>query len=237
MAEAVAKVHNATPGKEATARSGSVKERSVRSATRSSMDEGFRFTGAKARGLTFERRWTTPGVHPYDEVTWELRDAGIANESGASVFEQKDVEVPEFWSQLATNVVVSKYFRGHIGTPSRERSVKQLIDRVVNTITSWAATQHYFASDEDLATFKAELTHLLLHQKMAFNSPVWFNVGVEAKPQCSACFINSVQDSMSSIMDLAKTEAMLFKYGSGAGVNLSPILSLIHISEPTRPSP
>ena len=147
----------------------------------------------------------------------------IANESGKSVFEQKDVEVPEFWSQLATNVVVSKYFRGHIGTPSRERSVKQLIDRVVNTITGWAATQRYFASDEDLATFKAELTHLLLHQKMAFNSPVWFNVGVEAKPQCSACFINSVQDSMSSIMDLAKTEAMLFKYGSGAGVNLSPI--------------
>ncbi len=162
-------------------------------------------------------------MHPYDEVTWELRDAGIANESGQSVFEQKDVEVPAFWSQLATNVVVSKYFRGHIGTPSRERSVKQLIDRVVNTITGWAATQRYFAGDEDLATFKAELTHLLLHQKMAFNSPVWFNVGVEAKPQCSACFINSVQDSMSSIMDLAKTEAMLFKYGSGAGVNLSPI--------------
>jgi ribonucleoside-diphosphate reductase alpha chain len=187
------------------------------------MDQGYRFTGAGAKGLTFERRWTTPGVHPYDEVAWELRDASIANESGVAVFEQKDVEVPEFWSQLATNVVVSKYFRGHIGTPSRERSVKQLIDRVVNTITSWAATQQYFASDEDLATFKAELTHLLVHQKMAFNSPVWFNVGVEAQPQCSACFINSVQDSMSSIMDLAKTEAMLFKYGSGAGVNLSPI--------------
>ena len=226
MAEAVAKVRNATTGKEATARSGSRNGRNSRSkrpTSRSTMDEAFRFSGAGTRGLTFERSWTTPGVHPYDEVEWELRDASIANESGKAVFEQKDVEVPASWSQLATNVVVSKYFRGHIGTPSRERSVKQLIDRVVNTITSWAATQHYFASDEDLATFKAELTHLLLHQKMAFNSPVWFNVGVEAQPQCSACFINSVQDSMSSIMDLAKTEAMLFKYGSGAGVNLSPI--------------
>jgi len=185
-------------------------------------DEG-RFTGAGAKGLTFERRWTTPGIHPYDEVTWEIRSASISNESGKSVFEQNDVEVPSFWSQLATNVVVSKYFRGHIGTPGRERSVKQLIDRVVNTISGWAATQHYFATDKDLQTFKAELTHLLLHQKMAFNSPVWFNVGVEEKPQCSACFINSVQDNMGSIMDLAKTEAMLFKYGSGAGVNLSTI--------------
>ncbi len=226
MAEAVAKVRNATTGKEATARSGSRNgrhSRGKRPSGRPTMDEAFRFTGAGSRGLTFERRWTTPGVHPYDEVEWELRDASIANELGKAVFEQQGVEVPASWSQLATNVVVSKYFRGHIGTPSRERSVKQLIDRVVNTITSWAATQHYFASDEDLATFKAELTHLLLHQKMAFNSPVWFNVGVEAQPQCSACFINSVQDSMSSIMDLAKTEAMLFKYGSGAGVNLSPI--------------
>ena len=149
-------------------------------------DEG-RFTGEGATGITFERRWTTPGIHPYDEVTWELRSAEIKNESGGTVFEQKDIEVPAFWSQLATNVVVSKYFRGHVGTPQRERSVKQLIDRVVNTISAWAATQSYFASDEDLATFKAELTHLLLHQKMAFNSPVWFNVGVEEKPQCSAC--------------------------------------------------
>ena len=181
------------------------------------------FTGKGVRGLTFERRWTRPGVHPYDEITWELRSAEIKNESGKSVFEQHDIEVPSFWSQLATNVVVSKYFRGHIGTPGRERSVKQLIDRVVNTITAWAQTQRYFRTPEDLAAFKAELTHLLVHQKMAFNSPVWFNVGVEAKPQCSACFINSVEDTMSSIMDLAKTEAMLFKYGSGAGVNLSPI--------------
>jgi ribonucleoside-diphosphate reductase alpha chain len=186
---------------------------------------GASFTGEGVKGLRFERRWTRPGVHPYDEITWELRTAGIANESGKSVFEQKDVEVPSFWSQLATNVVVSKYFRGHIGTPEREHSVKQLIDRVVNTITAWAETQRYFATEEDLAAFKAELTHLLVHQKMSFNSPVWFNVGIEAKPQCSACFINSVEDNMGSIMDLAKTEAMLFKFGSGAGSNLSPIRS------------
>ncbi|HYU49093.1 MAG TPA: hypothetical protein VEO91_04065, partial [Candidatus Limnocylindria bacterium] len=181
--------------------------------------------GKRTKGLTFERRWTRPGVHPYDEIDWETRTASIGNESGKTVFEQKDVEVPRFWSQLATNVVVSKYFRGHIGTPERETSVRQLIDRVVNTITSWAETQRYFATDEDLRTFQAELTHLLVHQKMAFNSPVWFNVGIEQKPQCSACFINSVQDSMSSIMDLAKTEAMLFKFGSGAGSNLSTIRS------------
>jgi ribonucleoside-diphosphate reductase alpha chain len=179
----------------------------------------------KARGLTFERRWTSPGVHPYDEINWETRTASIGNESGKTVFEQKDVEVPDFWSQLATNVVVSKYFRGHIGTPERETSVKQLIDRVVNTITAWAETQRYFATDADLQTFKAELTHLLVHQKMSFNSPVWFNVGIEQRPQCSACFINSVDDTMSSIMDLAKTEAMLFKFGSGAGSNLSTIRS------------
>ena len=187
--------------------------------------DGRREDGRPAKGLTFERRWTTPGIHPYDEIDWETRTAAIGNESGKLVFEQKDVEVPSFWSQLATNVVVSKYFRGHVGTPERETSVRQLIDRVANTIAAWAETQHYFASDEDLATFKAELTYLLVRQKMSFNSPVWFNVGIEARPQCSACFINSVQDSMSSIMDLAKTEAMLFKFGSGAGSNLSPIRS------------
>ena len=184
-----------------------------------------RFTGIGVKGLTFPRRWTRLGVHPYDEIEWETRIAAIGNEKGVNVFEQKDVEVPAFWSQLATNVVVSKYFRGHLGTPERETSVRQLIDRVVNTITSWAETKHYFATDEDLRAFQAELTHLLVHQKLAFNSPVWFNVGVEAHPQCSACFINSVQDTMSSIMDLAKTEAMLFKFGSGAGSNLSTIRS------------
>jgi ribonucleoside-diphosphate reductase alpha chain len=223
MSEAVARVRRPAATQGATARSGPAAGRNRRAAAKLAMDEQYRFTGATSRGLTFERRWTTPGVHPYDEVTWEYRHASITSEAGRTVFEQRDVEVPSFWSQLATNVVVSKYFRGHIGTAQREHSVRQLIDRVVNTITSWAATQRYFASEEDLATFKAELTHLLLHQKMAFNSPVWFNVGVEPRPQCSACFINSVQDSMSSIMDLAKTEAMLFKYGSGAGVNLSPI--------------
>jgi ribonucleoside-diphosphate reductase alpha chain len=240
MNQAVASETRATPtGAEATARNGSgirgkgkksrargqgsAQAESAPSPVAPAIDSQARFTGIGVKGLTFERRWTTPGVHPYDEITWELRNASIANESGKTVFEQKDVEVPAFWSQLATNVVVSKYFRGHIGTPQRERSVKQLIDRVVNTIAGYAETQHYFASSEDLAAFKAELTHLLVHQKMSFNSPVWFNVGVESKPQCSACFINSVHDDMGSIMDLAKTEAMLFKYGSGAGVNLSPI--------------
>ncbi|MGH2513194.1 MAG: vitamin B12-dependent ribonucleotide reductase [Candidatus Limnocylindrales bacterium] len=187
--------------------------------------DGRREDGRPAKGLTFERRWTTPGIHPYDEIGWETRTASIGNESGKLVFEQKDVEVPAAWSQLATNVVVSKYFRGHVGTPERETSVRQLIDRVTNTIVAWAETQHYFASDADLATFKAELIYLLVHQKMSFNSPVWFNVGIEPRPQCSACFINSVQDSMSSIMDLAKTEAMLFKFGSGSGSNLSTIRS------------
>ncbi|MBP1704391.1 MAG: Ribonucleotide reductase of class (coenzyme B12-dependent) [Chloroflexi bacterium] len=184
-----------------------------------------RFTGEGTRGLTLERRWTRPGVHPYDEVAWEVRTASIGSEAGKVVFEQKDVEVPAFWSQLATNVVVSKYFRGHLGTPERETSVRQLIDRVVTTLTAWAESQRYFATDEDLDAFRAELSHLLVHQKMSFNSPVWFNVGIEPRPQCSACFINSVSDSMVSIMDLAKTEAMLFKYGSGAGSNLSTIRS------------
>ena len=141
------------------------------------------------------------------------------------MFEQKDVEVPAFWSQLATNVVVSKYFRGHIGTPEREHSVRQLIDRVVNTIAAWAETQRYFATDEDLAAFQAELTHLSSTRRWRSTRRSGSTSGSKTKPQCSACFINSVQDNMGSIMDLAKTEAMLFKYGSGAGVNLSPIRS------------
>ena len=183
------------------------------------------FDGKGVKGLAWPRRWTTAGIHPYDEIAWETRTASIGNESGKSVFEQKDVEVPASWSQLATNVVVSKYFRGHVGSPERETSVRQLIGRVTGQIDAWAEQQHYFKSDEDRSAFIAELTHLLVNQKMAFNSPVWFNVGVEARPQCSACFINGVQDSMSSIMDLAKTEAMLFKFGSGAGSNLSTIRS------------
>jgi len=180
---------------------------------------------AKLKGLSVPRYFTREGVHPYDEVQWELRTAAITGESGQVYFEQKDVEVPSTWSQLATNVVVQKYFRGVIGTPSREKSVRQLISRVVDTITGWGTKQCYFATDKDAETFAAELTHLLVEQKMSFNSPVWFNVGVEAHPQCSACFINSVDDSMESILTLAKTEGMLFKYGSGTGTNLSPIRS------------
>ena len=149
----------------------------------------------------------------------------IANERGEMVFEQRDVEIPRFWSQQATNIVVSKYFRGQIGTSERERSVRQLIGRVVNTITEWARRQKYFASDEDLQAFSDDLKHLLVYQKAAFNSPVWFNCGFEAAPQCSACFINSVQDTMDSILSLARTEGMLFKFGSGTGTNLSPIRS------------
>jgi ribonucleoside-diphosphate reductase alpha chain len=177
------------------------------------------------RGLRFERFHTTPGVSPYDTVEWEMRDAVISNEKGEKVFEQRGVEMPKSWSQTATNVVVSKYFRGHLGSPERERSVRQLIGRVVDTITEWGREGGYFASDEDAATFHAELTHILLYQHACFNSPVWFNVGIEDQPQCSACFINSVQDTMQSILELAKTEGMLFKYGSGTGSNLSTIRS------------
>jgi ribonucleoside-diphosphate reductase alpha chain len=218
----------------AGAQAGAAKPKGIRSANRNLGGpwgasflglEPNRSDGKLVHGLSWPRRHTTAGVHPYDEIEWELRTAAISSETGKTVFEQKDVEVPKSWSQLATNVVVSKYFRGHVGTPERETSVKQLIDRVVNSIAAWAEAQHYFATDADLRAFQAELTHLLVHQKMAFNSPVWFNVGIEPKPQCSACFINSVQDNMSSIMDLAKTEAMLFKFGSGAGSNLSPIRS------------
>ncbi|MBC8187793.1 MAG: vitamin B12-dependent ribonucleotide reductase [Proteobacteria bacterium] len=181
------------------------------------------FTGT---GLTISRHFTTPDVDPFDTVEWELRSATIANEKGESVFEQNDVEIPASWSQLATNVVVSKYFRGHVGSPERETSVRQLIGRVVGRIRKWGEEGGYFATEEDARTYADELTHLLLHQKMAFNSPVWFNLGVEGTPQqASACFINSVEDTMESIMDLAKTEAMLFKGGSGAGSNLSTIRS------------
>ncbi|MEA2690777.1 MAG: ribonucleoside-diphosphate reductase alpha chain, partial [Acidobacteriota bacterium] len=177
------------------------------------------------RGIRFERRYTTPGVHPFDAVEWELRDAVITNERGETVFEQRAVEMPKAWSQTATNVVVSKYFRGQIGTPQRERSVRQLIGRVADTVAEWGREGGYFASAEDADTFHAELTHILLHQFACFNSPVWFNVGIEPKPQCSACFINSVEDTMASILGLAKTEGMLFKYGSGTGSNLSTLRS------------
>ena len=176
-------------------------------------------------GLEFERYFTKDGVDPFDEVDWELRSAVIANDRGELVFEQRDVEFPRFWSQQATNIVVSKYFRGLIGSPERERSVKQLIGRVVDTITMWAREQGYFASEDDLQAFSDDLKHLLVYQKGSFNSPVWFNCGFEKAPQCSACFINAVQDTMDSILTLARTEGMLFKFGSGTGSNLSAIRS------------
>jgi len=178
-----------------------------------------------ADGLRIERYFTRPGADPFDEIEWEIRSAIITNEKGEIVFEQKEVEVPKFWSQTATNVVASKYFRGTLGTAGRERSVKQLIGRVVRTIGAWGRGQGYFDSESDAQVFEAELKHLLVHQKMAFNSPVWFNIGIEPKPQGSACFINSVEDTMDSILTLARTEGMLFKYGSGTGTNLSPIRS------------
>jgi ribonucleoside-diphosphate reductase alpha chain len=178
-----------------------------------------------APGLEYERVFTREGIDPFDEIEWDIRSAVIGNEKGSVVFEQRDVEIPKFWSQQATNIVVSKYFRGTIGTPERERSVKQLIGRVVDTITGWARAQKYFASEDDLQAFSDDLKHLLVYQKAAFNSPVWFNCGFEKAPQCSACFINSVQDTMESILGLAKTEGMLFKFGSGTGSNLSAIRS------------
>src|SRR5215471_15239235 len=178
-----------------------------------------------ASGLTFPRFFTEAGVDPFDEVEWELRSAVIGAQGGEVVFEQRDVEIPKFWSQQATNIVVSKYFRGQLGTPERERSVKQLIGRVVNTITEWGRTHKYFATEEDLKAFSDDLKHILVYQKAAFNSPVWFNCGFEKAPQCSACFINAVQDTMDSILTLARTEGMLFKFGSGTGTNLSTIRS------------
>jgi ribonucleoside-diphosphate reductase alpha chain len=176
-------------------------------------------------GLEFPRFFSTAGADAFDQLEWELRDAVIGNEKGHVVFEQRQVEMPKTWSQQATNIVVSKYFRGHVGSPEREHSVKQLIGRVVDTISEWARKQKYFASDEALSAFSDDLKHLLVEQKAAFNSPVWFNCGFEKAPQCSACFINSVDDTMESILTLAKTEGMLFKYGSGTGSNLSQIRS------------
>src|SRR5881296_2229650 len=173
----------------------------------------------------YERRYTKPRVHPYDTVKWELRDATITDHNGQIIFEQKKVETPSFWSQTATNIVASKYFRGRLGTSERESSVRQLLDRVAKTIAKWGLKGGYFQDEEEASTFEAELTYILLYQMAAFNSPVWFNVGVEDRPQCSACFINSVRDDMRSIMQLAMTEGMLFKYGSGTGSNLSGLRS------------
>jgi ribonucleoside-diphosphate reductase alpha chain len=180
----------------------------------------------RARGLALARHFTRPGEDPFDRVEWELRGARIANEHGEAIFEQADVEVPRSWSQLATNVVASKYFRGHVGTPDREHSVRQLVGRVVGRLHEWGAQSGYFRSEADGEVFRDELTHVLVNQMACFNSPVWFNLGVADTPQqASACFINSVDDTMDSIMELARTEAILFKGGSGAGSNLSRIRS------------
>jgi ribonucleoside-diphosphate reductase alpha chain len=202
------------------------------------------------RGLIFTRRFTTEGVSPYDEIQWEQRTASIADRNGNCIFEQKNVETPSDWSVTATNIVASKYLHGHLGTPERETGVRQLVARVVETIRDWGLAGGYFATPTDAAIFHDELAHMLLTQKVAFNSPVWFNVGCDRlepeadgqnwhwdpstggvkysssgyrNPQCSACFINSVDDSLDSILTLAKTEGMLFKWGSGTGTNLSPL--------------
>src|SRR4029077_13054176 len=206
----------------------------------------------KATGLTLRRFFTKPGVSPYDEVEWDLRLAQITDAHGNVIFEQKNVEVPKDWSMTATNIVASKYLHGKLDTPERETGVRQLVTRVAETIRDWGLAQGYFRTPEDGATFHDELVHLLIRQYAAFNSPVWFNVGCDRiepnsdgqnwhwnaalgrvefgvtgykKPQCSACFINSVHDSLDSILTLAKTEGMLFKWGSGTGTNLSPLRS------------
>ncbi len=177
------------------------------------------------KGMAIARFFTNEGLDPFDELEWELRTAAITSDKGEVLFKQENCEIPSSWSPMATNVVVSKYFRGGIGTPERETSVRQLISRVSDTVSDWGIKDGYFATPEDGESFRAELKYILVNQLAAFNSPVWFNVGVEKKPQCSACFINSVEDSMASILDLAKTEGLLFKYGSGAGSNLSTLRS------------
>src|SRR5260370_23462314 len=181
---------------------------------------------SKARGLHFGRVFTPPGSHAFDLVEWERRTAAIIGEKGQVIFEQKDVEVARSWSQLAIKGVAPKYFRGSPGSPERETSVRQIIDRVVDTLAKWGREGGYFASDEDAENWSQELRYLLVTQHASFNSPVWFNIGVPGRQQqASACFINSVKDSMESILDLAKTEGMLFKVGSATGTNLSVLRS------------
>jgi ribonucleoside-diphosphate reductase alpha chain len=173
-------------------------------------------------GLAIERRFSSAGTHPFDEVEWEIRDA-VIGDPAAPAFEQRGVEFPKSWSQNATNIVAQKYFRGQLGSEKRERSVKEMVGRVAGTISGWGREGGYFASDEDAEAFEAELTSILLNQKAAFNSPVWFNVGFEEKPQCSACFILSVEDTMESILDWNTKEGKIFRGGSGSGINLSNI--------------
>ncbi len=178
----------------------------------------------ESAGLGVRRFFTIPGRDPFDEIEWETRDALIPGKDGP-VFEQKDVEFPKFWSQTATNIVAQKYFRGRMSSPERERSVKQMIGRVVDTIAAWGRQGSYFADEEESETFEAELKALLVNQYVAFNSPVWFNVGFEEKPQCSACFILSIEDSMEAILDWIRREGIIFRGGSGSGVNLSKLRS------------
>jgi ribonucleoside-diphosphate reductase alpha chain len=185
-----------------------------------------RDVAVRREGLAFKRHFSKEGVHPFDEVEWEVRDAVIPNfKEGGNAFEQREVEFPKPWSQNATNIVAQKYFRGPLGTPQRESSVRQMVGRVVDTITGWGLKEGYFASDADARTFSDELTHLLVKQKAAFNSPVWFNVGVEESPQSSACFILSIDDTMRSILNWYGEEGIIFKGGSGSGINLSPLRS------------
>ena len=188
-------------------------------------------TSTHTEGIKVERRHTTPGVHPFDEIEWEFRDAVIGDPENPA-FEQRGVEFPTTWSQNATNIVAQKYFRGRMGSDERESSVRQMIGRVSGTIAGWGREGGYFASDEDADAFEMELTHILLNQKAAFNSPVWFNVGFEESPQCSACFILSVQDTMESILDWNTKEGQIFRGGSGSGINLSNIRgSVEHLSK------
>src|SRR5215211_1558629 len=177
---------------------------------------------AKQSGV--RRYFTIPGRDPFDEIEWEIRDAYIPGKD-KPVFEQKGVEFPRFWSQTATNIVAQKYFRGRMGSPDRESSVKQMIGRVVSTIGGWGREGGYFADDEEAETFEAELKTILVNQYASFNSPVWFNVGFEEKPQCSACFILSIEDSMDSILDWIRREGVIFRGGSGSGVILSKLRS------------
>src|SRR3954470_1657917 len=173
--------------------------------------------GAPAEALRIRRLFTSPGVHPFDTVDWELRTAAVGS------FRQDDVEFPTTWSQNATNIVAQKYFRGQLDSPTRERSVKQMVSRVAGTIADWGRARGYFATEDDGDAFEAELTYILLNQMAAFNSPVWFNVGFEEQPQCSACFILSVEDEMESILDWNTKEGKIFRGGSGSGINLSKI--------------
>ncbi len=176
----------------------------------------------QGRAMNISRRFTSPGVHPFDTVEWELRDARIGH-GDKIAFEQVGVEFPTTWSQNATNIVAQKYFRGQVDSPARERSVKQMISRVSGTIADWGRARGYFATGDDADAFEDELTYILLHQMAAFNSPVWFNVGFEEQPQCSACFILSVDDTMDSILDWNTKEGKIFRGGSGSGINLSNI--------------